>query len=410
MRRAIGLLLILAVALGVWWKRDDARRLASEHLPILRPYLASGPMANAAAANRAAPPAVPVVLATAEKKPIPVTIEAVGTVQSVTTVSIKPRIDSQIATVNVAEGALVKEGDLLFTLDARSLKAQLAQADAQIEKDRAQLEQGRRDLARAEDLLAKRISTEVQRDTAKTGVKVLEAQLAADEAQRANLAALVSYTEIRAPVSGRIGSIALKEGSTVRAGDAQAIATVNQIDPIYVSFAVPQSLFPDLRTALQAGKVQVNARVGENVTSGPIAFVENTVDLATGTVLAKALLPNKDEKLWPGVFVAVEAVLGIEQAAIAVPSAAVQLGQQGAYVFVVNNGRAQLRKVSVARTIGQTSVIEDGLSGGEQIVIDGQLRLVDGATVQVQPGRSGEVARTPEAPPAVAQEAAPRRS
>jgi membrane fusion protein, multidrug efflux system len=325
-------------------------------------------------------------------------------------VSIKPRIDSQIATVNVAEGALVKEGDLLFTLDARSLKAQLAQADAQIEKDRAQLEQGRRDLARAEDLLAKRISTEVQRDTAKTTVKVLEAQLAADEAQRANLAALVSYTEIRSPVSGRIGSIALKEGSTVRAGDAQAIATVNQIDPIYVSFAVPQSLFPDLRTALQAGTVQVNARVGESVTSGPIAFVENTVDVATGTVLAKALLPNKDEKLWPGVFVAVEAVLGIEQAAIAVPSAAVQLGQQGAYVFVVNNGRAQFRKVSVARTIGQTSVIEDGLSGGEQIVIDGQLRLVDGAAVQVQPGRSGEVARTPEAPPAVAQEAAPRRS
>jgi multidrug efflux system membrane fusion protein len=410
MRRAIGLLLILAVAVGLWWKRDDAKRLAAEHLPFLRPYLASGPTANAATANRPAPPAVPVVLAIAEKKPLPVTIEAVGTVQSVATVSIKPRIDSQIATVNVAEGALVKEGDLLFTLDARSLKAQLAQADAQIEKDRAQLEQGRRDLARAEDLLAKRISTEVQRDTAKTTVKVLEAQLAADEAQRANLAALVSYTEIRSPVSGRIGSIALKEGSTVRAGDAQAIATVNQIDPIYVSFAVPQSLFPDLRTALQAGTVQVNARVGESVTSGPIAFVENTVDVATGTVLAKALLPNKDEKLWPGVFVAVEAVLGIEQAAIAVPSAAVQLGQQGAYVFVVNNGRAQLRKVSVARTIGQTSVIEDGLSGGEQIVIDGQLRLVDGAAVQVQPGRSGEVARTPEAPPAVAQEAAPRRS
>jgi multidrug efflux system membrane fusion protein len=410
MRRAIGLMLVLAVAVGLWWRRDDATRLASEHLPILRPYLGS-PTRNAAASNRPAPPAVPVVLGTAERKPLPITIEAVGTVQSIATVSIKPRIDSQIASVNVAEGALVKEGDLLFTLDSRSLKAQLAQADAQIEKDKAQLEQGRRDLARAEDLLAKRISTEVQRDTAKTAVKVLEAQLAADEAQRANLAALVSYTEIRAPVSGRIGSIALKEGSTVRAGDAQAIASVNQIDPIYVSFAVPQSLFPDLRTALQAGKVQVNARVGESVTSGSIAFVENTVDLATGTVLAKALLPNKDEKLWPGVFVAVEAVLGIEQNAIAVPSAAVQLGQQGAYVFIVSNGRAQLRKVAVARTIGQTSVIEDGLSGGEQIVVEGQLRLVDGATVQVQPGRGGEVAKTtPDAPPIVSQEAAPRRS
>jgi multidrug efflux system membrane fusion protein len=352
------------------------------------------------------------VLGTAEKKPLPITIDAVGTVQSVATVSVKPRIDSQIATVQVAEGALVKEGDLLFTLDARSLKAQLAQADAQIEKDRAQLEQGRRDLARAEDLLAKRIGTEVQRDTARTTAKVMEAQLASDEAQRANLAALVSYTEIRAPVSGRIGSISFKEGATVRAADAQAIATVNQIDPIYVSFAVPQVLFPELRQALQAGKVRVDARVGTSVTSGTIAFVENTVDLATGTVLAKATMPNKDEKLWPGAFVSVQVVLGIDADAVAVPTAAVQIGQQGPYVFVIRDGRAALRQVTVARTVGSESVIASGLSGGEQIAVDGQLRLVDGAAVQVQPPKpttkGGGVAKT--TPDTLPDTAIPRRS
>jgi multidrug efflux system membrane fusion protein len=411
MRRAIFFLALLAVALGLWWKRDDAMRLASDHVPFLRAYLSERPVQNVAASSRPAPPAVPVVLGTAEKKPLPVTIDAVGTVQSIATVSVKPRIDSQIATVEVAEGALVKEGDLLFTLDARALKAQLAQADAQIEKDKAQLEQGRRDLARAEDLLAKRISTEVQRDTARTNVKVLEAQLASDEAQRANLAALVSYTEIRAPVSGRIGSIAYKEGSTVRAGDAQAIATVNQIDPIYVSFAVPQSLFADLRQALQAGKVRVDTRMGTSTVSGMIAFVENTVDLATGTVLAKATMPNKGETLWPGAFVPVQVVLGIDKDAIAVPSAAVQIGQRGAYVFVVQDGRAALRPVTVARTVGSESVIASGLVGGEQIAVDGQLRLVDGAAVQIQSpkptAKGGGVAKTtPETLP----DAVPRRS
>jgi multidrug efflux system membrane fusion protein len=386
-------------------------RLAADHLPFLRAHLA-GASQNAAASTRPPPPAVPVVLGTAETKPLPVTIDAVGTVQSVATVSVKPRIDSQIARVAVAEGALVKEGDLLFTLDARSLKAQLAQADAQIEKDQAQLEQGRRDLARAEDLLAKRIGTEVQRDTARTTVKVMEAQLASDEAQRANLAALVSYTEIRAPVSGRIGSIAFKEGSTVRAGDAQAIATVNQIDPIYVSFAVPQVLFPDLRQALQAGKVRVDARVGTSVISGMIAFVENTVDLATGTVLAKATMPNKDEKLWPGAFVSVQVILGIDRDAVAVPTAAVQIGQQGPYVFVIRDGRAALRQVTVARTVGSESVIASGLSGGEQIAVDGQLRLVDGVAVQVQPPKpttkGGGVAKT--TPDTLPDTAIPRRS
>lgn len=399
MRRTLAILVVIALAAFVWWKRDDAIRVAGSYMPFAKPYLEQfaqdGRAVPAQPASRPAPPAVPVVLANAEQRSLPVTIEAVGTVQAVATVPIKPRIDSQIERVAVGEGAHVNEGDLLFTLDARSIKAQLAQADAQIERDRAQIEQGRRDLSRADDLLAKRISTEVQRDTAATAVKVLEAQLSADQAQRANLAALVSYTDIRSPVSGRIGSIPMKAGTTVRAADAQAIATVNQIDPIYVSFAVPQALFGKLRDALQAGRVQVMARMSSGIVNGTIAFVENTVDLATGTVLAKAVLPNADEKLWPGAFVSVSVVLGTEAQAISVPSAAIQIGQQGPYLFVVPASNvAELRNVKIDRVIGSDSVIANGLATGDRVVVDGQLRLVNGARVSVQPERAGEVAKS----------------
>ena len=402
MKKATTVLLVLAAALGAaWWKREAV--VAT--VPSLAAYLPATGNATGASATRRAPPAVPVVLADAERKPLPVTIEAVGTVQPLASIAIKARIDSQIASVEVQEGAKVKEGDLLITLDNRALRAQLAQAEALVSKDRAQVAQARRDLARSEDLLAKRISSEVQRDTVATNVKVQEAQLAADEAQRQNLATALSYTEIRAPVSGRIGSIALKAGTTVKAADTQAMTTVNQLDPIYVSFSVPQSLFPDLRRALAAGEVGVEARVGGGVAKGNVAFVENTVDLATGTVLAKALMPNSDERLWPGSFVAVKVVLGIEAEAISVPSAAVQLGQQGAYLFVVGPDRkARLRNVTVARTIGRDSVISEGLGGGERVVVDGQLRLVDGAEVQVAPSKASDgVAKAGEADPATGQ-------
>ena len=396
--------LLVAGAL-LWWKREEAGRFVAERVPAAAPYVtaaAPGKPAEAAPGRGRTPPAVPVVLASAEKKPLPVTIEAVGTVQSLASIPIKARVDSQIASVDVEEGAKVEAGDLLLTLDNRSIKAQLAQAEAMVAKNRAQLLQARRDFARAEDLLAKRIGTEVQRDTAATTVKVQEAQLAADEAQRANLAALLSYTEIRAPVSGRIGSIALKSGTTVKAGDAQPIMTVNQLNPIHVSFAVPQTMFGDLRKALSQGKVAVEARVGDGMSAGTVAFVENTVDAATGTVLARALMNNADERLWPGAFVSVRVVLGIQADAVSVPSAAVQLGQQGSYVFVVRDGRkAELQPVTVARTIGNDSVISAGLAGSEKVVVDGQLRLVNGAAVQIVPGRGTDgVAKGLEPAPA----------
>ena len=345
--------------------------------------------------------AVPVVIAKIAQKPMPVIVDAVGTVQAIASIQIKPRIDSQIMRVNVEEGALVKEGDLLFELDARSLKAQLSQIEAQIRKDQAQLVQARRDHQRYEDLLAKNAGTVVQRDTAQTAVKAAEAQLEADEAAKANVQASLTYTEIRAPVSGRIGSISSKAGAVVRVGDNSVnstLATINQVDPIYVTFAIPQIILPELRSAMAKGSVVVNAIVDDTKKqSGAMAFIENTVDPNTGTVTAKARIGNANELLWPGQFIKVEVVLGIEPEAIAVPSAAVQLGPQGAYVFVIKDGVAEVRQVTVKRTQDGESVIGKGLADGESVVVDGQLRLVNGAAVAVRPSPT-EVAKPP-APP-----------
>ena len=345
--------------------------------------------------------AVPVIVTAVAKKPMAVVVDAVGTVQSIASVQIKPRMDSQIMKVNVEEGAFVKEGDILFELDGRTLRAQLAQIEAQIRKDQTQVVQAKRDLQRYEELFSKNAGTLVQRDNANTALKAAEAQLEADEASKTSVQTLLSYTEIRAPVSGRIGSIASKAGAVVRVGDNTAtstLATINQIDPIYVSFAIPQVILPDLRAAMASGPVKVTAIVDDQKKrSGVMAFIENNVDPNTGTVTAKARIDNANELLWPGQFVKVEITLGVEPEAISVPAAAVQLGPQGAYVYLVKDGVAELRNVDVKRTQGGESVIGKGLAGGESVVIDGQLRLANGANVSIKSGANDPATAT--APP-----------
>lgn len=367
--------------------------------------LGFGTPANAAESAAAAPrrgPAgpVPVVVHAVTAKSMPILVEAVGTVQSIASVQLKTRIDSQIMKVNVEEGALVKEGELLFELDSRTLRAQLAQIEAQIRKDRAQLEQTRRDTARAGDLLTRGAGTVVSRDSTVTLQKAAEAQLESDEAMRQNVLTQISFTEIRAPVSGRIGSIPNKVGTTLRVGDNTATAvlsTINQIDPIFVSFALPQVVLPELRAAMARGRVTVNAIVNDAARQpGEMAFIENSVDPMTGTVTAKARIANANEGLWPGQFAKAEVILGIEAAALSVPSAAVQLGPHGPYVFVIKDGKtAELRPIAIKRTQAGEAVVGSGLAAGEQVVTDGQLRLVDGAPVAIRPANAGETARSP---------------
>jgi multidrug efflux system membrane fusion protein len=354
--------------------------------PQLAPKLAQLPGLSATRPAKAAPPGtpsrvIPVVTSKVERTSVPVTIDAVGTVQSIASIAIRARIDSQVSAVHVEEGAQVQAGDLLFTLDARVQLALHEQANAQIQKGDALLEQAKRDLLRAEDLLARNVGSTVQRDTILTTMRVQEAQLAADRAQRQNLGTMLKYTEIRAPVSGRIGSIAAKVGTVVRSADTSPLATVNQFNPIYVVFAIPQAALLPLRQAMALGPVAVDVRAPKQPVRGTVAFIENAVDLATGTVAVKASMPNGAELLWPGAFASVQLQLGQQDDVTVVPSAAVQMGQDGPFVFVVKDDKAQLKRLKVERTQGDLSIISTGLTAGDDVVTEGQLRLVNGAAV-----------------------------
>jgi multidrug efflux system membrane fusion protein len=386
---------VAVVVCGAAWQYRDqvATKLgfgatASAAEKASSPAAAAQPQGRRARANPGGP--VPVVAVQATPKSMPIIVEAVGTVQSIASIQLKTRIDSQITKIHVEEGALVKEGDLLFELDARTLKAQLGQIEAQIRKDQAQLEQAKRDTIRADGLMAKGAGTVVQRDTNSTTEKAAAAQLESDEAMRQNILAQISYTEIHAPVSGRIGSIPFKVGTILRVSDnstTAVLATINQVDPIFLSFAIPQIFLPGLRSAMNKGVVKVNAILDDGGRQpGVMAFLENNVDPNTGTVTGKAKIANANEALWPGQFVKAEIVLGVEPEALAVSAAAVQLGPQGPYIFVVKDGNiAELRQIEIKRTQNLEAVVGKGLQPGEQVVIDGQLRLVNGAPVAVRP-------------------------
>lgn len=399
------LAVVVVVVCGTAWqyRTEVAQKLglatASAAEQSSSPAASAQPQGRRGRANPGGP--VPVVITTVTPKSMQILIEAVGTVQAIASIQLKSRIDSQLMKVHVQEGALVKEGDLLFELDARTLKAQLAQIEAQVRKDKAQVEQAKRDSSRADDLLTKGAGTVVTRDNNVTNLKALEAQLESDEAMRQNILTQISYTEIKAPVSGRIGSIPNKAGTTLRVADNTAtgvLAIINQVDPIFVSFAIPQVFLPDLRAAMAKGDVKVNAVIDDNRRQpGTIAFLENTVDPMTGTITAKARIQNDNEVLWPGQFIKAEIVLGVEPNALALPAAAVQLGPQGPYVFVVKDNVAELRPITVSRSQGGETVVSGGLKPGEQVVVEGHLRLVNGAPVSAKSAAND--APKPAAPP-----------
>ncbi len=324
-------------------------------------------------------PAVVVTQAVTTKS-VPVTFQGIGTVEAIASIPIRPRLDSQILAVGVAEGSLVAKDDLLFRLDDRALKAQLAQSTAQIQKDQTVLDQATRDLARAQDLLKKKFLNQQSLETALNAVASAKAQLAVDAALRSATETSLSFTEIRAPVAGRIGSIAAKAGAFARSGDV--LATVNQIDPIYVAFALPQARLGDLRVAMSAGAASLKITNAADIPAGSIAFIENSVDASTGTVKVKASMPNAAEKLWPGTFSPIELTTGVDEDVVVVPSNAVLIGQSGPYVFVVADKRAVLKPIKVARAAGSVTIVESGVAVGDEVVVQGQGNLTDGAEVR----------------------------
>lgn len=344
------------------------------------------------------PPAIPVVVAAAERRSMPVRLDVIGTVQTIASVSVKSRIDAQIAEVKVKDGQYVKTGDVLFQLDARAAEAQVRQTEAQLVRDKAQLVNAKRDVDRYAPLLAKDFVSHQQYDTAVTTALALEASVRADEAALENAKVLLTYYTITAPIDGRLGMVTAKVGNNVKANDVPFL-TLNQVKPIYVLFSVAERELPAIRTALAAGPVTVSALPagdkGQPI-EGKLAFYDNTVDVATGTIALRGIFENQDERLWPGEFVNVALTLSTEADALVVPQGAVQIGQAEPFVFVVkDDDTAEVRKVRVGRTVDGQSIIASGLSPGERVVVDGQLRLNNGSRVEIRSAERKPAAGNP---------------
>ena len=333
---------------------------------------------------------IAVELTKAERKPVPVDVDSIGTVTPISSVALKSRVETTIVSVHFEDGAKVHEGDLLFTLDARQIDAQIEQAEGMLAKDQAQLEGAQRDHRRYSDLIGKGATTQVNLDNAKTQADILIGTIKADQSALDNLKVQKSYTIIRAPFSGRISAANVKVGNFVRPADTAPLAVINQMAPVYVTFAIPQRVLVDLRDAMASGGSKVIATIPGHQRSedGKVAMVENSVDSTTGMITVRGIMNNENETLWPGILVNTKLVIRTEDA-VTVPTAAVQRSQNGNYVFIVKDGKAHVQPVDVSRTFQGISVVASGLSGGEDVIVDGQLLLSEGTPVAPRAPKAG---------------------
>lgn len=358
---------------------------------LTRDYWSPSPSTAQAPAARGGPAVrvIPVEIGKAERKKVPVRLSALGSVTPMASVALKSRLETEIVAVHFIDGATVKKGDLLFTLDGRSIEAQIAQMEGALARDRAQLAGAERDVARYTDLVAKSATPIINLDNAKTQADVHRAAIRIEEGLIRNLKVQLSYCTIRAPIDGRIGAANVKVGNLVRPADVAPLATIIQQAPIYVSFTVPQKDLPDIRQAIAAETATVTAAIpGESKrANGQVSMIENSVDQATGMAIVRATMPNTDQLLWPGTLVTADLTLRIEEAVV-VPASAVQISQAGNFVFIVKDGAAKVQQVKVERQVGNETVIASGLSGGETVVTDGQLLLSEGTRVSPRGARS----------------------
>ena len=332
---------------------------------------------------------VPVTVATAVQKSMPLTIQGIGTVIAASTVSVRAQITGEMTSVNFREGEDVEQGQVLVTLDKRPYEAALLQAEATLERDKAQAANARAQATRYQDLLKRGIATAEQVDTIRSQAAALDATVNADRANVDTANVQLTYATITAPMSGRTGLLQVHPGNLVRGQDTQPIVTINKITPVYVSFSVPEAQLPALKRFVAAqGTLPVTAIAPTDdgtPSAGRVNFIDNAVDPTTGTIKVKGTFPNEDRRLWPGQFVNVTVTLTSDLAAVVVPSTAVQTGQQGTYVFLVRPDQTvDLRPVTVARTAGGDTVVQSGVAPGDVVVTDGHLRLVPGSRISVK--------------------------
>ena len=341
-------------------------------------------------------PAAPVTVETVSRRSVPVQLHAIGNVEAYTTVGIKAQIGGTLSKVHFTEGQDIKKGDLLFTIDPRPYEASLKQSEAALARDRAQYENAKKDAGRYAELVKKGYVSQEQYEQLRTNADALESVIQADLAQVENAKLQLSFCFIHAPVSGRAGSLLLHEGNLVKANSDTPMVVINQIQPVNVTFTLPEKYLPEIRKYTTAGKLGVEALPSvedKSPAKGRLSFIENVVDASTGTIMMKASFPNHDRRLWPGQFVNVTITLAVQQDVTVVPTGTVQTGQQGQYVYVVKGDVAELRSVIAGTDYQGLTVVEKGLESGEQVVTDGQMRLQPGARVaikQPQAAESGE--------------------
>jgi membrane fusion protein, multidrug efflux system len=332
--------------------------------------------------------AVPVMVATAVQKAVPLQIRAVGNVEPYTTVSIKSQVTGVLQQAHFKEGQDVKKGQLLFTIDSRPLEAALKQAEANLARDNAQLKNLREQVRRYAELVEKQYVSREQYDQIKTNADAAESVVDADKAAVDNAKVQLSYCYIYAPVNGRVGSLLVNEGNLIRLNDGAPLVVINQINPINVTFAVPEQHLADLKRHMASSRLKVDARFPSDEgrpEQGVLAFVDNAVDRSTGTIKLKAEFSNQERRLWPGQFVNVALTLATQGDAVVIPSEAVQVGQEGQHVFVVKEDkRVEVRPVTIGSTSEGEAIIAKGLAVGEQVVREGQFLLGPGSRVEVK--------------------------
>jgi len=336
------------------------------------------------------PPPVPVLAATVTEKTVPVELKVIGNVEAYSTVSIKSRLSGQLVQVNFKEGQDVKVGDLLFVIDPRPYEAALRQVEANLARDKALATKAQADAGRYAELIRKQFVSQQDYDQAKATAESLSATVNADQVAVQNAKLNLSYCYIKAPLSGRTGSLIANQGNMIKDNADTAMVVINQIQPIYVSFAIPEQDLAAVRKFMAAEKIKVEAIIGgqENTPEmGILSFIDNAVDKTTGTILCKATFTNESKRLWPGLFVNVVVQLSTQPNAILVSSRAVQTSQEGQIVFVVKPDlTVEIRPVEVGRSIDGDVIVTKGLTPGERVVTDGQLRLVPGAKVEIKTG------------------------
>jgi multidrug efflux system membrane fusion protein len=332
--------------------------------------------------------AVPVLVATAVRKAVPVQLRVVGNVEPYTTVSIKSQVTGVLMQAHFKEGQDVKKGQQLFTIDPRPFEAALRQAEANMQRDNAQLKNLREQVRRYAELVEKQYVSREQYDLIKTNADAAEAVVEADKAAVENAKVQLSYCYIYSPVNGRVGSLLVNEGNLVRVNDGAPLVIINQVNPINVTFSVPEQHLSDLKRHMNAGQLKVDASFQSDdgrPEQGRLEFVDNAVDRSTGTIKLKATFANTERRLWPGQFVNVALTLTTQPDAVVIPSEAVQVGQDGQHVFVVQpDKRVEVRSVNMGTTTGGEAVITKGLAAGEQVVREGQFLLGPDSRIEIK--------------------------